>query len=280
MKTILVTGADGMIGSRLVQVLTENGYRVIGVGRRGENTDDGTYRHVVLDLSCREKLAELVKENKVDRVIHLAALAHQKSGKKPSTEDYRHNNVECAENVFAAAKDCPVLFISTVDVYGFTSGQVDENTDISPISPYAKSKAAAEKACRKLPRYSIFRLSPVYTDEIKRDIQKRYYLRYPRIAYLVGKGTEFEALNRETAVAEMLSWCSCEPENDIRILRDSKRMNTAECIAGEKAAGRAKMVLRFPAWLVAAGYKLLKALTGKNRYTYLIGKAVRPLITK
>ena len=37
-------------------------------------------------------------------------------------------------------------------------------------------KAIAENECKKLPHFTIYRLAPVYTESIKRDIQKRYYL--------------------------------------------------------------------------------------------------------
>lgn len=277
--TILVTGARGMIGSRLVRALLEKGHTVVGIDRSKDSFAADGYTHREADLADRETLRRIVEEYGVDRVIHLAALAHTEGVEDLSWERYRRVNVEGSESVFAAAGDRPVLFISTVDVYGFYDGKAPVNGDspIRPVSKYGKSKALAEEACRKLSRYSIFRFSPVYTDTVKRDIQKRYYLRYPSVAYLVGKGTEFEILNVERAVEAMLAWCGSEPEGETRIIKDPERMDTADYIRAEREAGRAGLVLHFPRWMVRAGYAVLFRLLGENEKTYLLNKAVYPL---
>ena len=282
--TILETGAKGMIGSKLVEGLLQAGYDVVGVDRRADepaagNERPAAYRYIVADLADKEQLKTIVDENQVDRIIHLAALAHTAGEADLTWERYQHVNVECSKNVFEIAGDRPVLFISTVDVIGFYDGKkpVNGNTKLHPVSLYGKSKAMAEAECKKLKRYSIYRLSPVYTDEIKRDIQKRYYLKYPGIAYQIGKGTEYEILNVRKAVTEMTAWCRLEPSNDIHIIKDAIRMKTSDYIKAEKAAGRAKLVIRLPLWMVRCGYVVLKRILGENEKTYLLNKAVHPL---
>ncbi len=268
---VLVTGAKGMIGSQVVKGLSEAGYQVIAVDRiAGEGI-------VQVDLADKAKLAEVAQE--ADRFIHLAALAHTAGEDDLSWERYQHVNVECAKNVFEVAGEKPLLFISTVDVFGFYDGKapVNGNTPIHPVSKYGKSKAMAEEECKKVKHYTIFRFSPVYTETIKRDIQKRYYLKYPNIAYRVGNGTSFEILSIENAVAAMVGWCKEEPRNDIRIIKNPSPMWTPDYIKAEKAEGRAKIVLWFPRWIVNCGYGVLKTILGKNEKTYLINKAVHPL---
>lgn len=276
---ILVTGAKGMIGSQLVKGLIDNGYEVVGVDRVGDDYSEDNYVFCNLDLADEDRLNQIVEENNVDRIIHLAALAHRNGDEDLSWERYKHINVDCAKNVFNAANDRPLLFISTVDVYGFYDGKapVNGNTEPHPVSKYGKSKVLAEAECKKNKHYTIFRFSPVYTNSVTRDIQKRYYLKYPKIAYRVGKGTAFEILNINKAVSSMVQWCSEEPTNDIRIIKDDKMMWTPDYIAAEKAKGNAKVVLWFPRWLVNFGYVTLKAILGKNEKTYLINKAVHPL---
>lgn len=279
-QTVLVTGAAGMIGSATVQGLLQAGHTVIGIDRReARQTADGYY-HYVIDLADKAALDALFSQHTIDRVIHLAALAHSVDGKAFTWEDYYRLNVVCAKNVFEAAGQTPVLFISTVDVFGFTDGPVTPQSPTHPVSHYAKSKVMAEGFCAKLPCYTIFRFSPVYTDTVKRDIQKRYYLKYPNIAYRIGTGTEYEVLNIQNAVKAMVSWCAEYPKNEIRIIKDPVRMNTARILEKERQAGRAKYILVFPVWLVNAGYQTLKFLTGKNKYTYLLNKAVFPLRTE
>lgn len=280
--TILVTGAKGMIGSKLVQGLIDKGHKVVGLDRTGDENYGRDYCHYKVDLANKERLRQIIEINNVDRIIHLAALAHTDGEDDLSWERYYHVNVDCAKNVFDVAGDRPVLFISTVDVFGFYDGKelVTVNTEPHPVTNYGKSKLMAEKECRKLKHYSIFRFSPVYTSEIKRDIQKRYYLKYPFIAYQVGKGTHYEILNIKRAVAEMVSWCGEDPNNDIRIIKDDEVMWTPDYLKSEKAAGRAKIVLHFPRCMVNCGYAILKGIMGQNNKLYLLNKAVHPLRTE
>ncbi len=276
---ILVTGGAGMIGSHLVRALLDTGFEVISLDKKP--CLDSRAKSVTIDLLDKQAVSDVISHSNVDKIIHLAALAHTTSGENPTYDDYYRLNVECAKNVFEASDDLDVLFISTVDVYGFTKGTVSTETEIHPVTPYAKTKALAEAQCQNIcSKYSIFRLSPVYTAEIKRDIQKRYYLKYPKIAYLIGKGTDYEVLNIELAVKKMVDWCYGECDNLIHIIKDDSNLNTADCIKQEKEQGRAKFVLRFPKFIIASAYAVLKFLTGENKYTYLINKAVNPLRTK
>lgn len=279
--TVLVTGSKGMIGSKLVQGLLDTSYKVVGVDRIGDEVHTEQLVQLTVDLADTDALQKVVEDYHVDRIIHLAALAHTKRGDKVNWEDYKHINIDCAKNVFSVAGDRPVLFISTVDVFGFYDGKmpVTGTTPIQPVSKYGRSKALAEAECKKLPRYTIFRFSPVYSDEIKRDIQKRYYLKYPKIAYRIGKGSAFEILNIDLAVNSMIDWCGTEPTNDIRILKDEKQMWSPDYIKAEKTAGNAKVVIWIPKWAVFLGYYCCLVLMGKTERTYLINKLIFPLRT-
>ncbi|HHT67291.1 MAG TPA: NAD(P)-dependent oxidoreductase [Erysipelotrichaceae bacterium] len=270
---ILVTGAAGMIGSHLVKSLKKRGYKVIGLDiREAEEV-------FVCDLGKKEKLEKIVKNKKMDRIIHLAALAHAVSGKKYTRKMYEYSNIECAKNVFNVARDnkIPVLFISTVDVFGFQKGIVDTQTECRPITIYGKTKYEAEQLLRNSgANYTIFRLSPVYSEDEKRDIQKRIYLRYPNWAYQIGKNTQYEVLHLDKAIEEMIKWCGSKPKNEIRIIKDEQPMNSVDYIEKEKTLGKAKHVVKIPRWLATLGYVVLR-ITGKNKYTFLLNKAINPL---
>jgi len=275
---ILVTGSMGMIGKCLVKSLVDEGYEVIGLDKVGDSFKDGSYFYQVVDLDNKEALKKIINKYHVNRIIHLAALAHETRRDYSTWDNYKHINVECAKNVFQIAGDIPVLFISTVDVFGFNNGKrVTTETKIHPVTFYGKSKAMAESECKKIKYYDIFRFSPVYTDSIKRDIQKRYYLKYPLIAYQIGNGKEYEVLNVKKAVSEMTDWCKLKPSNSIKIIKDEKNMSTLECIKLEKMEDRAKIVLYFPDWMINVAYRIIKGITGENKFTYLLNKAVSPL---
>jgi len=294
-ETILITGAAGMIGSQTAQGLLEAGKRVVGLDRRESASPVSekpelcaNYKHYVVDLGCREDLDRIFEqEPEIKRVVHLAALAHTTGEKDLSFERYYQVNVQCAVNIFEAAakRKIPTLFISTADVYGFVKGVATAETKPCPITPYGVTKALAEEKLREIfgangVPYEIFRFAPVYTETIKRDIQKRYYLKYPNVAYLVGKGTDYEVLSIENAVKVMVEWTNRTPLNGIRNVKNEEYLNTVECVEQEKALGRAKVVLRFPRWLICCGFAFLLMFLGKNSKTYLLNKVVSPLRTE
>lgn len=279
---ILVTGSAGMIGSYVVNGLLEKGHTLIGVDRISRDTKGEGLTQIILDLSSKEDLMQLFDDKKIDRVIHLAALAHTAGMKNLTWETYRKINVECAENVFeACAKhNVPVLFISTVDAIGMVKGLITPNVELNPISLYGKSKAMAEGRLKEICKvWNIYRFSPVYTPEVKRDIEKRYYLKYPNWAYKIGKGEQFEVLNVTGAVSAMVDWVDKEVDNTIHIIKDPELLDINQLIAKEKAEGRAKHVLVFPRWMVLCGYYCIKLVFGKSNKTYLVFKALWPFRT-
>lgn len=280
--TILVTGSAGMIGSYVVKGLIEKGHTVIGVDRIAKDTKQQGLSQIILDLSSKEGLMQLFDDKKIDRVIHLAALAHTAGMKNLTWETYQKINVECAENIFeACAKhDVPILFVSTVDAIGMVRGLITPETELNPISNYGKSKAMAEGRLKEICKvWNIYRFSPVYTPEIKRDIEKRYYLKYPNWAYKIGSGGKFEVLNVKGAVAAMVDWVDKKVDNTIHVIKDSELLDINDLIRAEKAEGRAKHVLWFPRWMVICGYYLIKLIFGKSHKTYLVFKALWPFRT-
>ena len=282
-KTILVTGSAGMIGCYLVKDLIAKGCTVVGVDRR---VSDWTHEHlkqVVLDLADKNALEALLDAEKVDRCIHLAALAHAGGGETDfSFERFKFLNVTCAENVFEAcvSRNVSVLFISTVDAIGMVKGLINSGTELNPISNYGKSKAMAEGRLKEIcPKWNIYRFSPVYTATQKRDIEKRYYLKYPNWAYKIGNGGKFEVLEMSGAVKAMVDWVDKEVDNTIHIIKNPELLDINNLIKVEKAEGRAKHVLYFPEWMVIAGFYCINLMFGKSNTTYLVFKALWPFRT-
>lgn len=279
---ILVTGSAGMIGTYVVKGLIEKGHTVLGVDRVARDVSIQGLTQIILDLSSKEAIIQLFDDKKVDRVIHLAALAHTKGVADISWEAFKKVNVDCAENLFevCAKHDVPVLFISTVDAIGMVKGLITPDTKLNPISSYGKSKAMAEGRLMEIcSSWNIYRFSPVYTEDVKRDIQKRYYLKYSDWAYLIGGGQQFEVLNVRKAVSSMVDWVDKDVDNTIHIIKDEELLDSAKVIAEEKAEGRAKHVLRIPRWMVVCGYYCIKLLFGKSNKTYLVFKALWPFRT-
>lgn len=279
---ILVTGSSGMIGSHLVQSLIQAGSKVVGMDIKNGSFSDDNFSFHSVDLGNVDAIEDVFEQEKPDRVIHLAALAHPLGKSDLDFRRITHINVECAENIFRTAEiyNTPLLFISTVDVLGMTRGLITPAITPNPVTDYGITKFQAENKLKEISTaYDIFRFSPVYTANIKRDIQKRYYLRPPKWAYRIGRGGKFEVLDIRLAVKEMIDWVTKEPTNSLRIIKDEKLLDVNELIKSEKAEGRANHVLYFPRWLVMVGYYCLYPILRKSNPSYLIFKALWPFRT-
>lgn len=271
-----------MIGGYVIKDLIERGHTVIGVDRVKPKVEYPGLTSIVLDLGSKEDVMQAFEVNKPERCIHLAALAHTKGVKDTSWDAFKKINVDCAENLFeACAKfNVPVLFISTVDAIGMVKGVITPETHLNPISNYGKSKAMAEASLKEICEvWNIYRFSPVYTPDIKRDIEKRYYLKYPNWAYKIGKGGQFEVLNITGAITAMTDWVEKEVDNTVQVIKDSELLDVNDLIAAERAQGRATHMVWIPRCIVVCGYYVIKLIFGKSNKTYLVFKALWPFRT-
>ena len=213
--TILLTGASGMLGSRAALALCEAGHRVIGVDRAPAAASHPNYTHATCDLTDPQAVRALFDAHPADRVIHLAALAHVTNEADLSWNRYFMLNVLASQHVFenAARLAIPVFFASTVDVYGVQTDAITEATPPAPVGGYARSKREADMRLMALmgdtPAF-IARFAPVYTPEDRHDIQKRYYLKYPSLAFVVGKGIDYAFLNIDRVVDALVNWAGRE----------------------------------------------------------------------
>lgn len=154
MRTALVTGAAGFIGSHLVDGLLDQNYRVRGLdnfqtGRR-ENLDAAwrseDFAFVEGDIRDEAVVERAVAD--VDAVFHLAAdISVQGSIDQPS----KTTAINCGGTaaVLEAARDAGVesfVFASSAAVYGSTTSlPVSEDDSLDPESPYALSKRYGEQ---------------------------------------------------------------------------------------------------------------------------------------
>ena len=162
MKTILVSGGAGYIGSHVTVELVNSGYDVI-VADNLSNCDltcfEGARRIVgkelrlyELDFCDKDAADRLFAENSIDAVIHFAAFkAVGESVADPLK--YYSNNLQSFVNVIAAAKEhgCRnILFSSSATVYGETDKlPVTENSPRqSATSPYGNTKQICEDILR------------------------------------------------------------------------------------------------------------------------------------
>ena len=149
MKTILVAGGAGYIGSHMVALLVEKGYDVVVADNLCTGHADAVKgaRLEVCDLRDRAALDKVFDTYPIDGVINFAAFSLV--GESVSNPlKYYDNNIAGAVGILGAMKDHGVnkiVFSSTAATYGEPEKQPIEETDrTDPTNPYGASKLAIE----------------------------------------------------------------------------------------------------------------------------------------
>lgn len=170
MKTYLVTGGAGFIGSNYIHYMFGkygDSIRIINVdvltyAGNPENLKEvegrENYTFVKADICDKEAIAKIFAENEIDRVVHFAAESHvDRSIKNP--EVFVQTNVlgtavmlNCAKAAWELPDggfkaDKKFLHVSTDEVYGSLEedgGYFYETTPYAPHSPYSASKAGSD----------------------------------------------------------------------------------------------------------------------------------------
>lgn len=161
MKTVLVTGAAGFIGSNLTKTLLEEGYKVVGV----DNFDD-TYNpkfkedHIAsfignanfilhrVDIRDLPALTAIFETEKPSYVVHLAAKVDTRHAVEMPHE-YTSVNIDGTLNILELCKEYKVedlVLASSSSVYGNSPNVpwAEDDTADRPLSPYGATKRAVE----------------------------------------------------------------------------------------------------------------------------------------
>ncbi|PZO05389.1 MAG: hypothetical protein DCF28_03870 [Alphaproteobacteria bacterium] len=156
---ILVTGASGFVGRRLVRALRSNvltGTLLAAHGPGAAIDDDGS---TALDLTDAAAVARVVHDFEPEAIVHLAAFSSVGLGAGNADQVWSSNfdatrAVAAAARALGRSRGVPVrlIFASTAEVYGtgFNDGPRTEDSPLAPASTYARSKAACEYLLRDM----------------------------------------------------------------------------------------------------------------------------------
>ncbi|HLY58532.1 MAG TPA: UDP-glucose 4-epimerase GalE [Stellaceae bacterium] len=151
MKSVLVTGGAGYIGSHAAKALAAAGFRPVVL-------DNLVYGHreavkwgplVEGDIADRELVTRVIEEHAIEAVMHFAAFAYVgESVAKP--EIYFHNNVVGTLSLLEAMRLSgvrPIVFSSTCATYGTPDTvPITEDSPQRPVNPYGETKLMIERA--------------------------------------------------------------------------------------------------------------------------------------
>src|SRR6056297_2507442 len=168
MKTILITGGAGFIGSHVVRLFVNKypDYKIVNLDKLTyagnlanlkDIEDKPNYEFVKGDIVDESFILKLFEEKQFDGVIHLAAESHVDRSISNPTE-FVYTNVIGTVNLLNAARhiwkddssDKKFYHISTDEVYGSLGeeGIFTEETRYDPHSPYSASKASSDHFVR------------------------------------------------------------------------------------------------------------------------------------
>ncbi len=164
MKTILLTGGAGFIGSHVCDKLLKLRYRVVCIDNLNSyyspsrklkniqhNLKNKNFKFEKIDITNKEELEQTFKNNKISNIIHLAAgVGVRYSIENPETHE--KTNLLGTLNLLELAKKHKIknfIFASSSSIYGENKKIPFSEQDRvdNPISPYAATKRAAELLC-------------------------------------------------------------------------------------------------------------------------------------
>ncbi len=159
----VVTGANGLVGSRLCAQLTAAGHSVVGLGR-GPRRTEGGHTYTTCDLTHGAEVAEAIATARPEVVLHPASMTNVDGCEKDPTGAWA-GNVEATVHVAkaATAAGAHLVHVSTDYVYDGDHGPYSEEALPNPRGVYATTKAVAEQAARTFaPGCAIARTAIVY----------------------------------------------------------------------------------------------------------------------
>jgi len=241
---VLVTGANGFVGQRLVSVLLEQSYVVNCAQRSQPNKNDmraGCEYFAVGDVTEKPDWATPLMG--VDCVVHLAARVHvmQETVTDPLAA-FRKANVTATLELATAAIRAKVrrfIYISTIKVNGEqTDGcAFTEKDAVNPTDPYARSKFEAEQGLMKLAKESdmevvIIRPVLIYGPGVKGNVL--------RLLQLIEKGwpLPFKGIRNQRSLlaldnlVDLILACIHHPHaaNQIFLASDGDDLSTEELV--------------------------------------------------
>jgi CDP-paratose 2-epimerase len=206
MKTALVTGSSGLIGSEMVSFLDERGWRVHGVdnnmrrdffGEHGDTTwnlerlrrETRRFEHHDLDVRDRAGIARLVAQTRPQLIVHAAAQpSHDLAAQRPF-DDFEVNAVGTL-NLLEAARthtpETPFVFLSTNKVYGDAPNEL-ELVELETRYDYADParREGIDETCRvDGSTHSLFGASKLAADVLTQEYGR--YFGLPTVCFRGG----------------------------------------------------------------------------------------------
>jgi dTDP-4-dehydrorhamnose reductase len=147
-KTILLTGANGLLGQKLVNRLSRRESITLIATSKGANRNPGYegYIYESLDINDAEKWEELYEKYEPDEIIHTAAMTNVDQCESEREECWKQN-VEALDLItnLCLKYGTRLIHVSTDFIFDGEAGPYNERAEGHPLSYYGQSKLKGEE---------------------------------------------------------------------------------------------------------------------------------------
>ena len=164
-KKIFITGANGLLGQKLVaQLVGKDEFQVVASGKGECRLPGEGFEFVSVDITNEDGVEKALGDIKPDIIIHGAAMTHVDQCELNQNACYDANVNATAYLIKAAeAVNAHFIFVSTDFIFSGKEGPLDENAEASPVNYYGETKLKGEQmvmACKT--KWSIARTVLVF----------------------------------------------------------------------------------------------------------------------
>lgn len=267
---VLITGANGFVGSALRERLGKDGVSVRCAVRALNPGEDFTGKIAIGYLSANTDWTAALRD--VEQVVHLAARVHvMHDAAQDPLHEYRRTNVQGTLNLARQAAAAGVrrfVFVSSIKVNGeatFAGQPFTEQDPAAPQDAYGTSKMEAEQGLRQIAADTglevvVIRPPLVYGPGVKANfaaLLRAVQRGYPLPLGAVHNQRSLVGLDN---LVDFIITCTTHPQaaNQTFLVSDGQDLSTTELVRGmAQAAGVPARLLPVPVWALRAGASLL-----------------------
>jgi dTDP-4-dehydrorhamnose reductase len=147
-RTVLVTGCNGLLGQKIVNLLAgRQAINLIGAGLGyNRNPETKGYTYISADITVPKAMRQIFEEYMPTEVIHTAAMTNVDACEK-DPETCQKINVDAVQTLCGLCKDfgAKLIHVSTDFIFDGKNGPYAEDAQPNPLSVYGKAKWEAEK---------------------------------------------------------------------------------------------------------------------------------------
>ena len=278
MKRVVITGANGFVGSFLTRKLNEQNYSVTCIVRKGSNTDllPKNSNIIFIDYNNEKEIKKAFQNHEI--LIHLAAKTKAKKW-----DEFNKANILLTDKlieIFNSEESFrQFIFISSQAAVGPSKGKNPKTeTDFpKPISMYGKSKLEAENLVQNKTKakWTIIRPSSVYGPGDK-DFLQYFRLTKKHLSPLVGFKKKYLSLIYVDELTEFIAKTIGNEKafNEIFFASDGQ-IYCWEDFATDlsRAIGTFAITFRIPEFLIKPFALFSEIISGKNYPTFNREKA-------